>query len=421
MGSVTSEDSSFEDVEDVYGEFDREEEGEDLDLGKDLEVKKLYRNKTYKWVDELPKEEKVQKTARPAANSNYAIITRHYVQDEELCLHSVVVQSPVLKALLARVFEDYPQLNAAFRGKRLIFEAPFRDFFYRWANYEDLLVMESRGPGNEYLKLFDSIIRPEVAPHVAEHIDILQTGVVRFADAWTLFHPGTEVYTRASGDDRLYIFESVCGAMGTDLSLICKYVTWTGHSFRWTRQTLTLFAYDGCQAVTDLSVLPLDFHPQARKLEKRLTKRGRKFESLSGIFFKSYTGQWSPKDRVNGTSAVQTLQNGRILIDASFVQSPLPREDFVHPVFDPFAGASPPPPRHVAPSPGFMTQGKKPKKGKARNLHTENDNDLFFWFDPDCVLFVAPFRRFCPAAVHGFCLTTKQWGTCSRHRLKSSS
>lgn len=409
MGSVNSEDSSFEDVHDVYGEFDREEEGEDVDLGKDLEVKKLYRNKTYKWVDELPKEEKIQKTLRPAANSNYAIITRHYIEDEELCLHSVVVQSPILKALLARVFECYPPLNAAFRGKRLIFEAPFRDFFYRWRDYE-YLFMESRGPDKEYLELFDSIIRPEVAPHVAEHMDILETGVVRFADAWTLFHPGTEVYTRASGDDRLYIFESVCGAMGTDLSLICKYVTWTGHSFRWTRQTLTLFAYDGCQAVTDLSILPLSFHPQARKLEKRLTKRGRKFESLGGIFFKSYTGQWSPKDRVNGTGALQMLQNGRILIDASFVQSPLPREDFVQTVFDPFAGASPPPPGHVARRPGFMTQGKKTKKGKARNLHAEDDIDPFLWFDPDHVHSLAPFRRFCPCAVRGFCLTTKQWG-----------
>ncbi|CAK4033876.1 related to TOB3 (member of AAA-ATPase family) [Lecanosticta acicola] len=402
MASINSEGSSYQDIDDIGDQIDDNEES--LDLGKDAKVKKLYRNKRNKWVDESPKEEKVQKAVRLAANSNYAIITRHYVEDEELCLDSIVVQNAALMELLGCVFEDYPALEAAFKSKRLIFEAPFRDFFYRWEEYEDLLRSEWDGDAKEYLQLFDSIIRPEVGPHVQEHKDILETGVARFDDAWTLFYPGAEVYTNYDGHERIYQFESVSRPTWPSLSIDCKYITWCARGFRWQRQLLTIFSYDGCKAITDLSVFPLALHPHASSLSERLSERGRRFEELSGIHYKSYNGLWTPRDPI-GWGASKNLDNGRILIDSQAADSSLSGMESLNPppVEDPFAGFGLEPHGFPRPKTKKGKTSRKYRRSPTKDVPPRNPFDWAFALDPDEVPVLAPFYRFCRPTVRGVC------------------
>src|SRR5689334_1803130 len=76
------------------------------------------------WLDHEPKD--VVEAAENEDTAQHAVITRLQKAEDsrrKYELHSIIIQSPYLKAALGEVLKDYPGVCCEL--KRLVFEAPF--------------------------------------------------------------------------------------------------------------------------------------------------------------------------------------------------------------------------------------------------------------------------------------------------------
>jgi len=142
-------------------------------------------------------------------------------------------------------------------------------------------------------------------------------GVMTYDYLWTMFQPGSLVYSRQEGQDRLFKLQS--GRYGTDRDgnpvfwLMMQYVDFDGTKFGTQKLNLHIRAYNGTRAITSLSSSPLEFHRNKEEMQTTLIERGSKIEAFAGVHYRAYEGMgWrmSPYDQKEKYSV-----KGRIVID----------------------------------------------------------------------------------------------------------
>jgi hypothetical protein len=137
---------------------------------------------------------------------------RHYVLTNKvyndprrvLAIHSIVVQSPLLKKVLQKVLKDYPGISPSL--KRLELSGKFEPLIHRWSQLEKEI--ESLGDQTEderttrkHLNLFLDVIRTEFKDIIENSKDMISNGVITFELLWCLFPPSCMVYTKQDGQD----------------------------------------------------------------------------------------------------------------------------------------------------------------------------------------------------------------------------
>lgn len=104
--------------------------------GMRCDIKNLYQGEAdrrgcFTWVDKYP--ENLEEAAENAETARYALLIRNnkcFDGRKKLEIDSIVVQSPLLKAILGSVLKDYPGVTTGL--DRLTFAAPFQPFVHRW-------------------------------------------------------------------------------------------------------------------------------------------------------------------------------------------------------------------------------------------------------------------------------------------------
>lgn len=266
------------------------------EVGMTTETKDLYReDPRAPWEEWAPEDIGLEaKTA--SATNKFALIVRREKQNGDtdepvLALHSITINSPLLKSQLGAVFAEYQGVNTNL--KHLTFNAPFHEFFYRWAEFVKAKPSPEEVSESAHYKLLFDIIASEITPHIDRAEDLLKNKVISFDYVWTLFQPGAEIYSRADDHDRLYLlvgsrYQEMCGMKL--FSLTCRYVETDGDSFGFTTTQLTIGDFENVKPISDLNVLPFHLHENAEKLRKKLKDRGRRFEQFRGFHHVSYQG-----------------------------------------------------------------------------------------------------------------------------------
>lgn len=107
------------------------------EVGMTVGLKQLYSGKEdrrgrFQWQTEIPKD--VGKPAEDAESEKWAIIVRHirvyHDPKKVLSIHSIVIQSPLIKELLQDILNDYPGVTVLL--KRLEFSGRFEALIHRW-------------------------------------------------------------------------------------------------------------------------------------------------------------------------------------------------------------------------------------------------------------------------------------------------
>lgn len=238
-----------------------------------------------------------------------------------LSLHSIVIQSPLLKDLLADVLTGYPGVTVSL--KRLEFTGRFEPLIHRWtalkAAIEDLKLKtddESKTRLQHALLLHD-LLASEFKDTIDQAVDMKEKGVTTYEYLWTLFQPGSIVYSRQMNQDRIFRLHS--SKYGQDRNgnpvywLTCQYVDYDGSRFGTQKLNVAISAYEGTRPITNLPTHPLEFHQQKDELKAKLVERGSKIESLAGSHYRSYNGVgWRMGNM--GNKETYTVR-GRIVID----------------------------------------------------------------------------------------------------------
>lgn len=156
------------------------------------------------------------KPAEDAESEKWAIIVRHvkvYNDPKKvLSLHSIVIQSPLLKDLLAEVLSGYPGVTVNL--KRLEFSGRFEPLIHRWAALKAAIEdLKSKTDDDskkrlEHALLLHDLLAKEFKELIDQSVDMKEQGVMTYEHLWTLFQPGSHVYSKQMGQDRIFRLHS---------------------------------------------------------------------------------------------------------------------------------------------------------------------------------------------------------------------
>ncbi|KAF2748329.1 P-loop containing nucleoside triphosphate hydrolase protein [Sporormia fimetaria CBS 119925] len=345
-----------------------DEPAEDVKPGMKTGLHNLYSGKEdkkgrYQWQDKIPDD-----LGDPAENdktAKWALIVRkikvYNDPSRVLKIHSIAVQSPLLKKLLVDVLKNYPGVTAGLQ--RLEFGGRFEPLIHRWQKLQTAIgdigdETEEDRTTKSHAELLMDVLTGEFKTLIETSQDMIAKRVMTYELLWTLFQPGATVFTRTDGQEAAMILqESKYGAdhKGNPVYWItCKYVDWDGTKFGIQKINHSIPAYSGTRPINQLRVFPIDYHHEADALRTRLTERGAKAEELAGPNYRAYRGigwkynSYGTKDKFD--------VNGRIVIDTYGWN----RFNPTYAVFvTPFSQKNkpsllPPPPGHLLPPPGLM-------------------------------------------------------------------
>ena len=270
----------------------------DFSLGMRAEIQQLYRpDDRSLWNESVPDKSAADVEAGSYAQTCALIVRREpHPITNQVALHSVTVQSPLIKKVLDGTFKDFEGLNTQL--KQLTFKAPFHPFYYRWHRFEKLREDEQDQDTKDHLDLLYSILSEDIVPQIEAMKDLTENKVISFDYLWTIFAPGMEVYTKLDGQDRFMELTDnryTANMGGEFFTLECRYIDCDGSSFGYVSSSVDIDKFEGVKKLVDLDAFPSHFHPDVESLVNRLHARGEKLEQLNGFHHMSYSGFYTAR------------------------------------------------------------------------------------------------------------------------------
>jgi len=303
------------------------------EIGMSVGYKHLYSGKEdkrgrFQWQTTIP--QNLGKPAEDAESEKWAIIVRNIKVFNDpkkvLSIHSVLIQSPLLKDLLKDVLADYPGVTVGL--KRLEFSDRFEPLIHRWtelnaaierlrsdkdATYADEKAEEKL----KHAELLHALLAKEFQDIIDSSVDMKGQGVMTYEHLWTLFQPGSFVYSKQQSQDRIFRLHS--SKYGQDRNgnpvywLTCQYVDYDGTRWGTNKLNVSIPLFEGTRPITSLQTVPLEFHANKDDLMAKLIERGGKVEKLAGSHYRAYYGVgWRLGNM--GVKEKYTIK-GRVVID----------------------------------------------------------------------------------------------------------
>lgn len=234
-------------------------------------------------------------TAIATDTSGYAILARqtegHGDFGRELKLHSMVIQSDLIKEVLNEVLKGYPGITTGLEN--LAVEAPFAAFYHRWGELAEAFEA-STGTTKEHLTLLISILEVEFEGMHKTVADLVKNNVIEYKYIWAIFQPGEHIITKMHGQDTVMLLESGIPYDDTQYggnkgwSLSAKHIDYTGSMTGFGTTKIKFQEFKGTLSLDLLEAIPLDQHKDKKELVTRLVARGRRFDALRTAAFQEY-------------------------------------------------------------------------------------------------------------------------------------
>lgn len=206
--------------------------------------------------------EDIGKPAEDADTLKHAIIARYgrvYNDPRRVLeLHSIVIQSPLLKDLLSDVLEGYPGVTVGLQ--RLEFSGTFEPLIHRWSELkseiqrlrEDIGKEDAEDQAADRLKhaeLLYDLLEKEFKETISSSQDMIKQNVITFELLWTVFQPGCFVYSKIHGHDRVFRLSSQHHGKDRNGNLVfwlaCQYVDNGATAFGTEKLNLSVPSYQG--------------------------------------------------------------------------------------------------------------------------------------------------------------------------------
>ena len=271
-----------------------------VEEGMSCEAKSLYEGPKkceccINWVDKTAEEVEEAKVLTAKLHGDAAILTRQrngHGGEDPFVLHSIVIQSPLLKRALQKVLKDYPGVSPEL--DEVEFEAPFEPLFHRWDELLEAGRNETSTETRKHIKVLQDVLEPEFEKASNTLRECRLHGVIKFDSLWVIFKPGDLIYGTVDGRETVmklreaeYV-QTLVG--GSNFELQCENVDFDGSNFGYGSGDIQIEKYRGTANTKDLPAMPLDLVVDKLNVKERLIDRGRKFEKLRGYNFKSYKG-----------------------------------------------------------------------------------------------------------------------------------
>lgn len=298
-----------------------------IDPGMHCALKNLYSGKEdkrgrFQWQDTIP--EDVGKPVENAETAKYALLVRNVKVYNDprktLKVHSILVQSPLLKSLLQKVLKDYPGI--ALNLKRLELSGRFEPIIHRWTKLQEAIAelgdeTEEEKETKKHADLFLKLLHDEFEDTIESSQDMISQGVITYDLLWTCFQPASLIFAKQDGQETAVKLTSTKYGLDRNGNPVFwvqgKYVDWDGSRWGTNKVNIMCPAYAGMKKIASLPAYPLQYHPETEALTDRLLERGTKLEQLAGSHYKAYNGVGWRRSTFGGRDKFNV--QGRIVID----------------------------------------------------------------------------------------------------------
>lgn len=144
--------------------------------------------------------------------------------------------------------------------------------------------------------------------------DMLANGLMDCKRLWVLFPPNTKIYVHSGGHGRLYQVDDVSHMLPEQPLMKCEYIDFDGSKFKYVGTRFHLPYHKGLKSIQELDYIPVSMY-QDDQVQKTLSTRGRKFEGLNGIHYRSFSGVARVFDSHMNAYREVPMHNARIVID----------------------------------------------------------------------------------------------------------
>ncbi|KAF7196505.1 ATP-dependent zinc metalloprotease FtsH [Pseudocercospora fuligena] len=380
---------------------------EDGPIGESAEIIEVFRARWEDWTTDKPK-----KKSRLHIPRNRAIVVRHHEpENEPWQLHSITIRSPYIRKVLAAAFQDYPGIDAKLED--MTFRAPFQELFFRWNKFLDLLRDEADETVIEHCNLLIDTMKETLQPKLERAADLKSRDLIEYEYLWTLFEPGTEVYSNVDDHHRLYIVDDSYPVDAEyekkEFVVHCRYVDFDGSKLGFDTAKRKIPVFKGVKPITELPIFPSAAHTDIVDIRRQLDQQGQKMLAHCGVHFVQYTGFALEYDDFNQdqNQKPKWIDHQRIVIDA---RSWMQQNVSMAPVLDPISSAVRQRSRSdsISPSRGYakLPPPMDPfpfQNGAKLEMPSQKEPDLSI---PDHLV------KYCAPFVRGFNLKTKKWVAC---------
>jgi uncharacterized protein DUF7025 len=168
----------------------------------------------------------------------------------------VLIQSRLLRNVLKGVLEDYP---ISFDTKEVIISPPYEAIYHN----RDKLKQHAEEQ-DDATKTDVQILLEEVEQSQSDSWNdansLTENGQITFALLWTLFHPGCKVVQKHMGEVQISVIgQSLSASTESEYRLVLWSVDYDGKDFNYLQKQVSIKAFKGSKAITDLEVYPLKF------------------------------------------------------------------------------------------------------------------------------------------------------------------
>ncbi|KAH8168819.1 ATPase family associated with various cellular activities (AAA) domain-containing protein [Sarocladium implicatum] len=300
--------------------------GKDPAFGAEIQIKTLFEGKhsdsdRFDWVDYPPKQ--ISKAAS-RAQDRVAIRVFKIKDRDKPCIqgryplkfHKIDIQNSLLVTALEPILQkENVKLDT---NETAMFLFPFRPLWFCQEEIHNLWRSKAEDePIKPYLELLLRLLDEVFADMRVKRRHLKASGLVDFRTAWTLFPRGSTIYSEGLNSEFLAKVDTtsyVCEGDKTWLVLKCKVLSFSGELFLWKSKKLAIGQYEGNKLVRDLDHFPLEFHPDASAIERRVAARGKKVLDLQGLEYRCYNALALHKSAEKDCIEKHNVE-GRVLID----------------------------------------------------------------------------------------------------------
>ncbi|KAF3142683.1 hypothetical protein TWF569_007538 [Orbilia oligospora] len=223
------------------------------------------------------------------------------------------IKSDPVKEALEKIIIGYPDISFSVQTPILTF--PLNEL-HIFSDKLNALAEEEEGKGTElghHLSVLMRFLNNEWAPYNKKVSYWTDVGLITYEYLWTLFQPGSYIYTTINKKPRVlklnsFQYQSNCSSKWAQL--YGTYIDYDGTMFGESSMDFTIPEFRGSRKILELQVFPLEKHPKKEALVKRLIDRGTKFVGLQGYHCKKYNGPVPCGSSINTRVMVDSLSYG---------------------------------------------------------------------------------------------------------------
>jgi hypothetical protein len=273
--------------------------GEDT-IGSKSAIKSLYnhsadtRPRHTKWSefkDLISEEQRLKELGQP-----YAIVhrfSRYEGGEGEYAWKtlSIEIQSTRLRAILDKIFFDYPDWNSD--GSPYTFSPPFKPFIHRWDKILESFKQEKDKSTKKEIELLHQALEPLLSSHLFALKQAKSTGVISFNKLWLILAPGDLMLSCENGNicvSRLKRVKFV-NDEPSHWKVTLDQSDWNGSYCGIASTSSKIYEFAEPMLAIRLNVHPLEFAPNQKDIQDILLARGKKFASLRGFHIMTCIGK----------------------------------------------------------------------------------------------------------------------------------